>query len=224
MKSPLEARVLIAMFAVEPAYKAYEGLTTTGKEALANVRDILGDSKTDIRGSIANINSTTSTLKERLPKTMDCADAFLDKTTAAIEIAKGSLDDIQSASANLKEATAEAKSVLMRNRSKIDSILTSLRGTSSNLEFASSEIRRSPWRLLYQPKPDEVSNLSLYDSTRAFAEAASHLDDWRLALRDATMDKSTKPEQFEALMNDLKLSFDKYKSVEDKLWDSVKSK
>ncbi len=221
-----EAKGLIAdvRTKVDPAYKAYEKLTSTGTEALANVRDILGDSKTDIRGSIANINATTGTLKDRLPKTMDRADLFLDKTTETIESAKGSLEDIRSASANLKDATAEARSVLVRNRSKIDSIIASLRGTSTNLEFASAEIRRSPWRLLYQPKADEVANLSLYDTTRAFAEAATHLDDTATALRDASQDKNTSTEQYEALMKELNLSFEKYKSVEDKLWESVKSR
>lgn len=221
-----EARGLIAdvRAKVEPAYKAYEGVTTTGREALANVRDVLGDSKTDIRGSLANINAATGTLKDRLPQTLNRADAFLEKTTATVESARGTLEDVRQASANLKEATAEARSILVRNRSKIDNMVTSLRGTSTNLESASSEIRRSPWRLLYQPKAEELENLNVYDSARAFAEAATRLNDTASAVRDAARDSGSPPDRMEALMNELNVSFTKYKTVENHLWDAVKTK
>jgi hypothetical protein len=101
-------------------------------------------------------------------------------------------------------------------------MLTGLRDTSSNLENASAEIRRSPWRLLYQPKADELSNLNIYDSAREFSEAATRLNDAATAVRDAAKDPAISPERMKELLDALDTSFEKYRTVETKLWETVK--
>lgn len=221
---------------VDPAYDRYEAVMGkaeavlasadkalgTGDAALANARDLLGDTKTDIRGTVANLHTATGTLKERLPTTFDKAEQFLETTTKTIDGAKGTLEDIRIAAANIKDATAEARSLLVRNRSKIDNMIGSLRNTSTNLESASAEIRRSPWRLLYQPKADELSNLNIYDSTREFAGAATNLNDAASAVRDAMADPSITTQQLQELIDALDASFKKYREVETKLWEAVK--
>lgn len=233
-----EAKELVSRVTgkIDPGYAKYETVMSkaeatlakadsalaTGDAALANARDILGDTKTDIRGTMANLNAATGTLKERLPAAFAKAEEFLDKTTKTVEGAKGTLEDLRQTAANTKDATAEARSLLVRNRSKIDNMIASLRGTSTNLESASAEIRRSPWRLLYQPKADELSNLNIYDSAREFASAATHLNDAASAVRDATQDPTITPDQMKALLTSLDASFAKYKDVETKLWDAVK--
>lgn len=202
--------------------KRYDNVMTRADETLTHARDLLGDTKSDIRSSFANINSATGTLKEKLPSTFQKAEQFLETTTKTIDGAKGTLDDIRLAAANIKDGTGEAKSLLVRNRSKIDHMIASLRNTSTNLESASAEIRRSPWRLLYQPKADELSNLNIYDSTREFAGAATNLNDAASAVRDALADPSITTQQLQELVNSLDASFAKYKEVETKLWNAVK--
>lgn len=226
-----EARGLVAdvRSKVAPGYAKYEQtLDSAGKavgtfdQAMAQVRDVIGDTKTDIRGTMANLNGASGTLKERLPKTIDRVDTFLDTTTKTIEGAKGTLEDIRVAASNTKEVTAEARSLLTRNRSRFDKIIESLRDTSTNLESASAEIRRSPWRLLYTPKPNELANLNLYDSARQFAEAANALNDAAAAVRDAAKDPTTTKEQLDTLLTGLNASFEHYKEVEAVLWKAVK--
>ncbi len=202
--------------------KRYDSTMQRADEALTQARDIFGDTKTDIRSTIANLNTATGTLKDKLPVTFDKIDTFLTKTTETIDGAKGSLADIRTAAANTKDVTSEAKSLLIRNRSKIDNMIAGLKDTSTNLENASSEIRRSPWRLLYQPKTDELSNLNIYDSAREFSEAATRLNDAASAVRDASADVTTQPEQMQNLLKGLDASFEKYKDVESKLWNAVK--
>jgi hypothetical protein len=98
----------------------------------------------------------------------------------------------------------------------------SLKTTSDNLKDASVEIRHSPWRLLYQPKPDEVANLNIYDSVRQFAEGADSLDDAAASLRDALKDPNADPEQVKRLMLHLNDSFAQFQQVQDKLWKEIK--
>ncbi|HEY0009316.1 MAG TPA: hypothetical protein VGB55_11375, partial [Tepidisphaeraceae bacterium] len=174
------------------------------------------------RSAIGNFSSTTTTLKERLPTIFDRTEKFLTTTTDAIERTRGTLDDIRAAASNTKDATAEARSLLMRNRSRIDQMISSLRETSVNLEGASAEIRRNPWRLLYQPKTEELANLNLYDTTRQFALAANSLSDAASAVRDAGNDPTLAGEPMEKLLTKLNESFEKYKAVETKLWNAVK--
>ena len=68
------------------------------------------------------------------------------------------------------------------------------------------EIRRSPWRLLYKPSNNEMSNLNLYDSARQFAEGANSMSDAAEALRDALKDPDAKPEQLQKLVDELDAS------------------
>lgn len=101
-------------------------------------------------------------------------------------------------------------------------MIESLKATSDNLKYASVEIRHSPWRLLYQPKPDEVANLNIYDSVRQFAEGADSLDDAAAALRDALKDPNADPAQVKRLMQHLDDSFAKFQGVQQKLWKDVR--
>jgi ABC-type transporter Mla subunit MlaD len=233
-----EAKRLVAdvRAKIGPAYAAYDrvmaradaALVTgnkafvTGDEAMAQARDVFGDTKTDIRSTMANLRDATGTIKTRLPETLAKVDAFLDATTATVANAKGTLEDIRAAAANAKDTTGEAKSLLVRNRSRIDSMIAGLGSTATNLEGASVEIRRSPWRLLYQPKADELSNLNVFDSARQFAEGAQELNAAASAVRDALGDSTVKETELAEMMKKLDASFEKYKVVEGKLWDAVK--
>lgn len=221
---------------IKPVVARYDGMMTkiaaaavsadkalhTGDEALAQIRDLFGETKTDWRALAKNLNGTTATLQTRLPGTMDKVNTFLDTSTGTLNSARASLENIQAATVNAKEATATARSILARNRSRIDNIVASLRDTSANLEGASAEIRRSPWRLLYKPSASEANNLVVYDSARQFASAASKLNDAAGAVRDATADPNMNKEDFTKLLEELHASFGHYTEVESKLWEAVK--
>jgi ABC-type transporter Mla subunit MlaD len=214
---------------IDPAYQAYDRVMTradtalvTGHETLAEARSIFGDTRSDLRTTISNLSNTTAALRTRLPETLAKLDAFIDTATAAVANTRGTLDDIRVAAANTKDTTAEAKSLLVRNRTRIDTMIAKLGSTSTNLDAASVEIRRSPWRLLYQPKAEELSNLNVYDSARQFAQGAQELNAAAAAVRDAMADPTIKTEQMAALMKTLDASFEKYRMIENKLWDAVK--
>ena len=193
----------------------YDATTEAAVQALDTIHDLLGPSTEDFRASVANIHAITGSLHTRLPDLLDELRSILHKTDLAVTRAAAAMRDIQ-------DTTYSLRSVIAGNRSKFDGIIRSLSTTSENLKYASMEIRHSPWRLLYQPKPDEVSNLNIYDSVRQFAEGASSLDDAAEALRDAAKDPNADPAQVKKLMADLDETYSQFQAVEQKLWSEIK--
>ena len=213
---------------VDPAFDKYAVVADRAGETMTNARDVLGESKMDLRGTFANLNAATTTVKEKLPQTMDNANSVLAKLGSTVDKAQGSLDKVQTAlddvkttMANARDLSAGARSVLVGNRSKLDAIFASVKTTGDNLKAASSEIRRSPWRLLYKPGKGEMANLNLYDSARQFAEGANDMNDAATALRDALASKDVDAKQLQALVTKLDQSFAGFKKVESQLWERV---
>ena len=132
------------------------------------------------------------------------------------------LADVSKTAENAKDLTGGARSLIITNKSKINDIIASVKTAGDNLKFATSEVRRSPWRLLYKPRPNEMANLNLFDAARQFAEGASDLNDASAALRDALKDSKTDQAQVEKLVERLDQSFAGFKKVEDGLWKEVK--
>ena len=191
-------------------------------ETMVEMRDLLGDTKSDFRGTVHNLNETTGTLRERLPETMDRLNSALKQVNDTLASTESALEDVKKTVANTREISASAKGLIVGNKSKIDGMITSLKTTGDNLKFASSEIRRSPWRLLYKPGKGEMANLNLYDSARQFAEGANDLNDAASALRDALANKEADEAQIKKLVERLDKSFANFGDVEEKLWTSVR--
>jgi ABC-type transporter Mla subunit MlaD len=225
----IQALVADVRAKVGPTYDRYDktlanadGAVIEGKKAMVAFTDFLGGSGPDLRGTLANMNRATDTLNQRLPKTLDKADAFIDETKQAAAEARDTIKDAKAAMVAARDTIADAHAILTRNRSRIDNILSSARETANNLEGASAEIRRSPWRLLYKPSDAEVGNLALYDTTRQFARAAAQLNDAAGAVRDAAADPDVDRKTLDILMKDLQQTFGKYRQMEQALWQSVK--
>src|SRR5262245_32485650 len=157
-----------------------------------------------------------------MPELLEKVDGTLTKISSALDKTGTALDDIREVAANARQASASARSILATNRSKIDNMIVSLKTASDNLKFATAEIRRSPWRLLYKPGPGEMANLNLYDSARQFAEGANAMADAAEALRDSLKDPQADPKHVEALVQQLDQSFQKFTQVESVLWKEVK--
>jgi ABC-type transporter Mla subunit MlaD len=213
---------------IDPAFDKYANVADRAGETMVNARDVLGESKTDLRGTFANLNAATTTVKDKLPQTIDNANAVLTKLQTTVDKVQGSLekvqtalDDVKSTVSNAKDLSAGAKSVIVGNRSRLDAIVASLKTTGDNLKAASSEIRRSPWRLLYKPGKGEMANLNLYDSARQFAEGANNMTDAATALRDALASKDVDGKQIQALVEKLDKSFTSFQKVEGQLWERV---
>jgi len=207
---------------IDPTATKYQTLADRGSEALVNIRDLFGDTKTDFRTTIANLAVSTNAIKERIGGILEKVDNSMTKISGSLDSASAALEDIKVTAANVKDISASSRSVLMTNRSKIDGLIASLKTTGDNLKFATAEIRRSPWRLLYKPGAGEMANLNIYDTARQFAEGANDLNDAAGALRDSIKDPGLSQEELKKLLEKLDKSFARFSEVETQLWKVVR--
>ena len=200
----------------------YDEVCEAAVQMLGTVHSLLGPSTTDFHATIAHLRGISADLHEKLPGILDRLHGILGNADIAVGRAAQAMADIEAAATHTRDVTSSLRSIVVDNRSKLDGIIASLHATSENLKYASIEIRHSPWRLLYQPKPDEMSNLNIYDSVRQFAQGADSLDDAAGALRDALHDKNADPQQVKKLMDHLNDAFVRFQQVEQKMWSDIK--
>ena len=62
---------------IDPIIERYNTIADRGSEALTQIRDVFGESKTDFKGTVANLNAATGTFKDKLPGIMDKASGLL---------------------------------------------------------------------------------------------------------------------------------------------------
>jgi len=206
---------------VDPAMDKYNGLADAGRDALGNIRDMIGSKNGDFKSFLANMSGASASVKEKIPALLDRVHEVATKLSGTLDSTREAMEDIKKTAANARDATASIRDILASNRGKIDGMIASLKTAGDNLKFATAEVRRSPWRLLYKPAPNEMANLNIYDSARQFAEGANSLNDATLALRDALRAKAD-ADQIKKLSEKLDETFTKFQVVETELWKQVK--
>jgi phospholipid/cholesterol/gamma-HCH transport system substrate-binding protein len=206
----------------KPVIDHYHALADKAIAMLESVRALFGDTTPDFRTTMANLRTSTDSVRAKLPGILDKVDGTLAKVDTAVDGVNKAMVDVQATMASAKDLAAGAKAVVVGNKTKLDNMIASLKTTGDNLKAATAEIRRSPWRLLYKPAPNEMANLNLYDAARQFAEGANDLNDSAGALRDAIKNNQTTPEDLKKLMEKVDQSFGNFKQMEDKLWSNVK--
>jgi ABC-type transporter Mla subunit MlaD len=206
----------------KPAMDHYHALADKAIASLEAIRAFFGDTTADFRVTMANLHASTDSVKTKLPGILDKLDGALAKVETAVDGVNKTMIDVQATMASAKDLAAGAKAVVVGNKTKLDNMIASLKTAGDNLKAATAEIRRSPWRLLYKPAPNEMANLNLYDAARQFAEGANDLNDSAGALRDAIKNNQASPEELKKLMDKVDQSFGNFKQMEDKLWSNVK--
>ncbi len=141
--------------------------TTTGKldEIFEHSRGILADNRPKINTTIDNLQASSETVRE---VTQRFNDETLAKIHELLDTGKSAMDT--------------AVAVLEDVNEKFDGWVPDISGTLANARLAAQqlkltmiEVRRSPWKLLYQPSVNELEHELLYGAARSFALAASDL-------------------------------------------------
>jgi len=118
----------------------------------------------------------------------------------------------------------QTKEIVTVNRDNIDETLDNLTQVSVDLKSAAKEIRRNPWRLLYEPEEKELRSQNLYDAVRAFSNGAEQLDQAITKLRRLEQIKSDDPafqETTEKIHKGLNEVFSKFSKAEEALWKEL---
>ncbi|NLX14061.1 MAG: hypothetical protein GXY44_10465 [Phycisphaerales bacterium] len=195
--------------------------------ALRTTTDMLEDNRTPIHETIKHVRSTAEMLDTqivaRIASQLDPTEAagLLAKVHVALDRLNGSLKDIG-------DISAAGREVVVLNTERLHQIIGNFKETSDHLKATSKELRRNPWRLLYQPTLVEAEQANLHDSATAFAEAATRLDDAiaRLqALQQAgggTIPADDR--QLAEIIEHLHNTFSRFHQVETALWQQLKIK
>ena len=203
-------------------------LVERGRSVATHLDEVLGDGKTDLRTTLANLKDITGTAKTRLPETLSRLDQRLDETQDLMATAQEAfdkvpaiLDEIEPAAADAKALVAQVRTTLSDNRAKIDRTVASVTRTADDLKGAVSEIRAAPWRLLYKPDERDQRNLALYAAARQYAFGAQDLETAARSLEDAINRETPDADQIAAYRSELESSFENFVKVQDDLWSQL---
>jgi hypothetical protein len=122
--------------------------------SLTDAQQILVRNGPKIDSTIANLDSSALIAKDTLTHFNQETVPLLD---SALRHAEASVDSF-------------GKSVEI-----VHTLLLERSPDIAEMKLSSMEIRRSPWKILYQPNSDQIAHENLYESARSFAMAAGDL-------------------------------------------------
>ncbi len=138
-------------------------------EGIGPIRELLAGSLQEMRDILRenreNIHSTTS----NLAKGTELVHKVLEKVEPASGGLQKALDQVEKAGAALTDAIGD-------NRPRIDAIVEDIRRAIANAANLTADVRRRPWRLLYQPSEADLETLDLYDAAWAYNLGAADLE------------------------------------------------
>lgn len=164
-----------------------------------------------IKQTLKNLSSTTSTIDTYTHKDLSVILATLRKvSTSVLETAN-----------NLNVTSKEAKELLVENSGSLDRMIDDMAMLAADLKATGKEVRRNPWMLLYQPDDGETKEAELFQSARAFENAATELRivTARLeALKKLSPGDDKTDEKIREVRAYMLRLFDEFRKVEDVFW------
>lgn len=195
----------------------------TLNDAAKTVAAMLHENRPAIASAVGHVQHTTVILDEQIAARIA---EQLDVRNAASLLAKVhvGLDGLNRSLEDLNAITGEGRTLIVSNREMINAMVVNLKSTSDNLDAASREIYRNPWRLLYKPSERESKQLNVFDAARSFAQAAADLDNAAIRLQgvvDAGGTVGADDKELIQIRDSLKQTFETFKKAEQGLWQQL---
>ncbi|MEM9064849.1 MAG: MlaD family protein [Planctomycetota bacterium] len=149
-----------------------EAFVTDLRETASKANDVMEEGSLTIGELRARVESVGIRVNELLS---NADGAVADVREGWIEPGRAALEDSAA-------AAERARMILDRERVTIRTTLANLRIISEQGKLAAQEVRSEPWRLLQRPETKELREQLIYDSARAFAQAAGDLRDAAVSL------------------------------------------
>lgn len=179
---------------------AFESQTETTRVLLDSLRDMLDTNRPRIDRILANVDESLIDIRENvLPQ---LAEAAADGRTGA--------EDLAATADQLRTLVAEEAPGIRRT-------VSSARLAADQLAHATTEIRRSPWRLLQRPQTRELESELIYNAAGMLAAAASDLRDASAALQNLPAGAS--PEDVQRLTKQVQEALQSYRDAEAELME-----
>ena len=179
--------------------------------AMGKLDALVESQQQTVKDSLANIKTATADAKDLLA---GLKGNTLDQLNIAMTSVKQTAENLKSSSAKIRDFVAGAKPVL-------ENTLANAQISAEQMNLATVEIRRSPWRLLHTPSEEELETDNLYDAARSFALAAGALQAASASLDAVVQQQNSDPKQVQEMVQHLSTIFDKFKSTEKIFWDTL---
>jgi len=197
----------------------------TLNSGLATMVEMLEENREPIAETVAHIQRTSEILEQQIAARIA---AQLDAQAPASLMAKVhvNVDRLGQSLRDFNDITAVGRDAMVMNKDQINKMIANFKETSDHLKSAAKDIRRNPWRLLYQPSIKEAAQANIFDAARSFAEAATQLDDAAAKLQ-AVSDAGrpeilTDDQQLSQILERLQQTFDNFTKIEGTLWKELK--
>jgi len=186
-----------------------------------------------LHGIVNDVGDMTADAKPKLEKTMTAVAAVAEQMEAysrkdvaeLLAVLRQTNTKVLAIAEDLHSVTGQTRQLMTVNSSRIDETIDNLSQVSADLKATAKEVRRAPWRLLYQPKPGELHSQNIYDSARAFSSGAEQLDQ---ALTKLTGLAKANPEglrsddpELQKVREQLEEAFTNFSKVEQALWKEL---
>ncbi|HNX26937.1 MAG TPA: hypothetical protein PKK48_05970 [Phycisphaerae bacterium] len=125
---------------------------------------------------------------------------------------------------NFAVITENLKQLVVTNSENINELIDNMVSVSANLNAASKEIRRNPWKLLYKPDDKTLKYTNIYDAARSFDDAATRLNIVATKLKALEQLDSEDPqakEKIKLMQEELQKTFEKFQGMEQVFWKEV---
>ena len=144
-----------------------------GHGFVSESRAILMENREDVRQSMINIREGSAHW-QRVAERIN--GETIDRLHALLDTGQRGLDELHAAAQTFRSdydqwATSISEAMGRANLA------------SQQLHLTMTEVRRSPWKVLYRPSDDELEHELLYEAARSFAVAAADLKSASLAMQ-----------------------------------------
>ncbi|MDP7161935.1 MAG: hypothetical protein QF792_00390 [Phycisphaerae bacterium] len=199
-------------------------------EIIDSISRIASDAQPKLKNTLTDIEAMMADAKPKVSKALNDAGevaAEINRMTKKeiadilVQVRKANTD-LLVITGNFAKVSEETKRLVDVNRENLDEMVDNMVVVSANLKTASKEIRRSPWRLLYQPKKGELHSQNIYDAARAFSSGAAQMDQTLAKLsglaRAYPRGLPVDDPQLEQIRKQIKEIFTKFNKAEQALW------
>lgn len=194
-------------------------------------RKPIGDTLLNAQSFTGNADQLLKDNKAKFTQLMDNTSATMaDAKVIASEFkTKGMpalqklLDQGADAAQTLASSLGQVEQQMPQRLTDLRDFMLDAREIAGQFKLTAIEIRRSPWKLLYQPKPGEVAHENLYSATRAFALATADLKTASASLQAVLAQDANKFNSDENFRKEVRQevldSLEKYEAAQRQLFD-----
>lgn len=209
-----EPDIRAAIKSAPGAVDNFNATMESSRRLTADVEKTWPEWKEYVRSSLADGQKFIATLNPE-------SGALYTRITETLAEGRSGLAAFNKAASNADELLTRAKGTIAESEPEMRQILASLRLASDHLKLTLAEVRRNPWKMLYQPNRKELQQDLLFMSSRNYADAVSDLRAVAASLdavsAAAKVGAPVNAERIEALQGELTAAFGKYQAAESEL-------